>query len=194
MNIAEYHVLTIIYRDGNQIREGLSKYIFNYFWAASPTKVQSFNQYENAIDSCLKKTFLKVLTAKDCSLDNERWLIDDNQNLDEEPYLPGNIDFTKYGARVYNDFLDSLSKKKGEDRFDGRICYKWKIKGTISILTKLKKDLISELEELEKNPSYLLSDGMEMINTGSPYPIGPWWVTRFDHIGNGWRVDIKYRE
>ena len=191
MNISEYHVLTIIYRDGNDKREGLSQYIFNYFSAASHSQVQTIEQYENAIDSCLEKSLLKILTTEDCNIDKERWLNDDNQNLDEEPYLPGNLDFTISGAKIFNDLLDTFLKNKGHKRFNGRICLKWKNEGILSILSKLKKDIISELEVLQE-PG-LLGSGEQIIDIGRPFPIGPWWITRFNRLSRGWRVDIKYK-
>ena len=191
MNISEYHVLKIISLDGHSKRKGLSDYIYRYFYAVSPPIAQTIDEYENAINSCLEKSFLKILTIDDCFKDEKRWLNDDNQNLDGIPYKPNNLDFTKSGAKLYSDVLDSLSDKKWHMRFNGSICYKWKHEGILSILSKLKKDIISELNKLHE-PG-VLEDAEQIIDIGKPYPIGPWWITRFDRLRKGWRVDIKYK-
>ena len=188
ISISEYHILTIIYLDGNSKRVGLARYIFNYFSAACPSQVETIDKYENAIDSCLEKKLLKVITIEDCENDKIRWIQDDNHNLDEAPYFPGNIDFTKYGSNFFNDILDKLGKEK----FDGYVCYKWKNSGVVSILAKYKNEILNEVEQLNSTPSHLLSDGKKLVEIGIPYSIGPWWITRFDHIDVGWRVDIKY--
>ena len=192
MDISEHHVLGIIYLEGHLKREGLSNYINRIISAVSPPQAQSVDQYENAIDSCLDKSFLKVLTIEDCNKDKERWLEDDNQSIDEHPYIPGNLDFTISGAKIYNDFLDTRSDdKKLHGKNTRAVYYKWKNDGVLSFITKLKKDITSELKKLQE-PG-ILGDGEQIIDIGNPYSIGPWWVTRFDRLNKGWRVDIKYK-
>jgi len=115
LNIAEYHLLTIIYRDGTTDRNNLARYILDYFSAASPTQVQTIVQYEKAIDACLEWNLIKTLSVSDCEEDRQRWSRDENQNLDEAPYYPGNLDFTLLGAELYGDILKKLSGKSGQD-------------------------------------------------------------------------------
>lgn len=195
INIAEYHILSLFNMEGSKQRESLSKYANTYFGAVYNSSSQSYNEYEKAIDSCLAKGYIKVLSREDCMRDEERWKNDDNQFCEEDKYLPGNLDFTTKGSQFYRKLDENLCQKKGItpcNIFDGFIGFKWKHKGIVSILTKKIEDLEERIKMIHQNPSHLLVD-RQLIEIGKPYQIGTWWVTRFDQLSSGWRVNIKYR-
>ncbi len=197
LNVAEFHILSVFANEGSSKRDSLARYANSYFGAVRPDSAPTIDEYNNAIEFCLERGFIKVLSEEDCERDRERWLHDDNQFCEEERYISGNLDFTKKGVQFYRELGEKIYKKKGISHlscFDGLIGFKWKHKGVVSILTKNRKDLEKKIECVRNNPSYLLTGKRRLIEIGKPYPIGTWWVTRFEQLDKGWRVDIKYRE
>lgn len=188
ISISEYHLLSIIDREGQQHRSGLSKYAFNYYMEIDPFFVRNEGEYEKAIDLCLEKQFIKVLSKYDCQKDIKRWEKDDNQFVSEIEYTPYNIDFTEQGEKLYRQ----IDKKIGRNRFESIEGYKWCSDGMVSVFTKHKKNIVKTISNIRENPLYLFNKNEEIIEIGKPYQIGPWWVSRFCRLDTGWRVDIKY--
>lgn len=194
INVAEYHILTLFYRECSRPRKSLANYADAYFGAVRSSS-QTVGEYEKAVDSCLEKLYIKVLSNEDCMRDKERWEHDDNQFCEEDEYLPGNLDFTVKGSRFYRKLEEKIFQRRGinpRSIFDWHIGYKWKHKGIVSILTKRFENIEKKIETIHEGSAHLLAD-RKLVEIGKPYPIGPWWITRFDRLDNGWRVDIKYR-
>lgn len=196
LNVAEFHILTIFASEGSSKRDSLARYANSYFGDVRPDPAPTIDEYNKAIEFCLERGFIKVLSEDDCKRDRERWLHDDNQFCEEDIYVPGNLDFTIKGVQFYRELKEKMYKKKGISSlnwFDGLVGFKWKHKGVVSLLSKNRKCLEKEIESVRDNSSNLLtSKWWRLIEIGKPYPIGNWWVTRFEQLDKGWRVDIKY--
>jgi hypothetical protein len=143
LNIAGYHILSVLWRDGNFKRQSLAKYTYKYYETAKPNSACAIDEYEGAIESCLEKGIIKIITDADCSRDTERWVHDDNQYCDEEVYFEGNVNFTEKGAKLYGEIQDQLIKinRINCSRFDGIIGFKWKHKNVLSIFAKRREDI-----------------------------------------------------
>ncbi len=194
INIAEYHILSLFYIEGSRQRKYLSRYADEYFGAVRRSSSQTINEYEKAIDSCLANFYIKILSKDDCKHDEKRWEYDDNQFCEDDKYLPGNLDFTIKGSQFYRQIKEKIFHRNGINPsiiFDGVIGFKWKHQGILSIFTKRFKNLKENINMMHKDPTYLLVE-KQLIEIGKPIKIGPWWITRFDKLNSGWRVDIKY--
>lgn len=196
LNIAEFHILSVLNREGNFRRQYLAKHTFNYYESARPNSACTIYEYDEAIQSCLEKGIIKEITDDDCRRDIERWMHDENQFCDESVYNKGDLDFTEKGAKLFGEIEERLldSNQIHPSRFDGIVGYKWKNKNVVSIFTKKRKDIVKEIENIRNDPSYLFGYGERLIQIGEPYLIKNWWITRFDQLDEGWRVDIIYKE
>ena len=194
LNIAEFHILSVFNREGSCERQYLAKHTYKYYESARPNSACTIDEYEEAIQSCLEKGFIKIITDADCMRDIERWLHDENQFCDEDVYYKGNLDFTDKGAKLYGEIEERLLQKNRNysSRFDGIVGYKWKHKNVVSIFTTKREDIDKEIENIRNDPSHLFDYGQQLIQMGEPYPIKNWWITRFDQLDEGWRVDIQY--
>ncbi|MDM8551737.1 hypothetical protein QUF72_16770 [Desulfobacterales bacterium HSG2] len=84
LNVAEFHILSIFDNEGSSKRDYLACYANSYFGYVRPDSARTIDEYDKAIEFCLERGFIKVLSEEDCKRDRERWLHDDNQFCEED--------------------------------------------------------------------------------------------------------------
>lgn len=153
-------------------------------------------EYCKAVDQCIEKRWLALLTPEECEREAERrqsaWLPD----LTDTCLSPGTVDFTPEGYLLYRKLTLEINGKEHLQFNDSG----WNLDEEckeVHILAETEEMCRRRIEEFVDNPSSHIGLGgvhlpAQVINVSGPTPIGPWRPNRFIIIPNGFNAKIEY--
>lgn len=172
---------------------------------ANTEKAHLLCEYEAAVAACLEKGWLRILMQADCDQDKERWQnkpahgIWNAEVATETEYVPGNVDFTEAGARLYHHVDAASDALRGEKPHEGITCYTWHLPNMVRIWGAYKEDLAAQLQIIQRirlagdaSRRIGFASGEQITRIDGPHQIDGWWMTRFVYISPGWYANIYY--
>lgn len=192
VTLLEYNVMYSLYLTaGGLPRNRLTRHVQRLvdFYRDIPSEV-----YDETIDTCLRKQWIKVLTAEDCARDRERWKDEENQYISEAEYIEGNVDFTSQGAGLWDAMEAQIGPAFGRRLYSG-VGYACRFPQQIRFLGAYWDDVLQGVEEARLQPKLMWvsdDDRLRMDRIGEPQKIGPWWRNRFVRLPEGYRIDVDY--
>ncbi len=187
----EFDILDTVHLHCDLARTHVAEYAVFF---DSPNLEPSFTlaEYEAATETCIKKGWLKVLTAEDCEQDRLRWQNDPNPYGDEIEYKADNVDFTEEGARLFYSVLVAMDTAEGKRPYHDRIRYAWNVSGQVGVFGAYEDEVKQSAEDAVTGENWLGGEVQRIERAAGPFPIGPWWLNRFVQLPQGYRADIYY--
>jgi len=154
------------------------------------------SEHLDAINHCIEKQWLKILTKEECELEVERRRSERLPDLTDAFLSPGTVDFTQEGCLLYRRIKQEINGEKHLQFKDSG----WNLdeeRKEVHILAETEEMCRRRISEFENNPSgYLGVGGVEVpakvVNISGPTPIGPWRPNRFIVIPNGFYAKVDY--
>lgn len=191
MTLAEYNVLwSVSLVDGTRERARLLRHVL-FMDSASEVSEVSASLAEEALDACLLKGWVKVLTQEDCQNDEVRWVEEENQAISENEYQEGHMDFTPEGAQLWNRIHKEHAEASGE-RWASGIRYAWRFAGQVRVFSAYEDELREVVEAIRTGKDILSTEEIRIERIEGPFVLGEWWLNRFVRLPQGYRQDIHY--
>lgn len=140
----------------------------------------------SATEACLRKKWIKSLTAQECRDDRQRWESEDSECVSDKKYEEGELELSGEGAALFDEVWSRL----GIDRYTEAVWWREdKRPCEITVFSKHPEPLERELSRFLDDPRRW---GVNLVveKLLGPYVIPSFWVGRFVPVGPGYRVDI----
>lgn len=148
-------------------------------------------KYKVAVETCIQKGWLRVITVQDREQDRLRWQNDMNQYCGEIEYQPGDIEFTEVGARLFYRILEELDVAEGKRPYESlSIGYSWSMPGCVRFFGAYADQVMQATEQYVTGKESLGDCCRQIERVEGPFPTGPWWINRFVHLQEGYRCDL----
>jgi hypothetical protein len=171
---------------------GIASYAKNYEQYGHSIGVHPFEDYLQAVDSCIAKGWLTILTEEDLDRDAERRRRSPIPEMSEE-YTPGAVAFTEAGFFFFHDLLREMFD---HDYLDQEYsCKDWnEDEQRIDIYAITDELCRSEFEYLQEYLTTWTGMGrpVRVSATEAPRPIGAWKPERFITLPSGFHAVIKF--
>jgi hypothetical protein len=186
VSACEYAVLGIVHYRINAPPRGVAEDAHLY----SDDAGHPLENYLRAVDSCVEKGWLTILTQEDLEREERRRLSSTVPEVIDTSYCPGDVDFTEAGAALYQTLLRELW---GPEHLLARSGWNWDEEdGRFDIYAGREEDCRSWLREMTGEGCI---DGAgrpaRVVRVEGPLPIGPWRPYRFLTLPSGFHAVLK---
>lgn len=150
----------------------------------------SLDRYHKAVESCLIKGWLRILSQADCEEDRTRWENDDNQFISGFDYQEGNTDFTPQRGLLFDQISSEWLVRRGMKPYSG-YGQSQKIPNQVRIFSAYEANLLLLVENVErtrKEDLHWLGESVRIVGVEGPEQISNWWINRFVQLPIGYRA------
>ena len=185
----EYHVLcSVNYRIGGNPNE-VARHTFLLNDSHIPKL--SYERYEKAISSCIKKGWLIILSNELCRLEEVRRKSSSIPELEDLGLSPGAVDFTTEGFHWFRDLQISILGIEHVYENDSG----WNLDENglfIDAYAQTEKLCLNILDNIKLNIEDYTGEPASIKNINGPFVVGHWKPNRFHTVPVGYTAKVQY--
>jgi hypothetical protein len=146
--------------------------------------------YLRAIESCVAKGWLTVLTPEDFEREERRRLLSQIPEVLDKCYRPGDVAFTEAGFLLERQLSREIMGPEFEERqTEG---WNWDAdRQRLDVYAEDEEACRLRLEEIAGNVEQYTGRAGRVTNVEGPRPIGPWKPDRFTTVASGFHAVMK---
>lgn len=190
---AEYHVLWTLYIDYPMSHE---KLVEMAIWELGVGLVTDHNaqEYEQAVAACQSRGWIAPRTEDECRKEEARWQNETHPCM-SLPCQAGDLELTDSGATLFFSARKRKDAARGRQPYQGAMLFIYdEPPGQIRFLAAHEADLREELEMIQAGSSGVFGTERQVESVVGPFAIGPWWVSRFELLPDGYGAEVRYKE
>lgn len=161
------------------------------------TRRIALREYRQAVESCLHKGWIKVLTKADVEADRLRWanLPEREERVLPFPYKVGGVEFTALGIGVYGEILRAWCRANNLEPYKDHTCCGGDVPGQAMIQSGSREAVEKIVLKMSAGESDRWLVNGEIVTSIDPIiEIRDWWVTRFVCLPLAYSVKVFYEE
>jgi hypothetical protein len=149
-------------------------------------------QYMQALDACIKKKWLRVITGESYEQEMNRRPSSAIPEIYGSGFAPGVVDFTETGYLLHRQIIIDIYGMQ-HIQYDASGWNIDEIRQEVHVYAPTKELCIKRLEELKRTPSNYIGQRIHRVVASAPKPIGRWKPDHFLLLPHGFYAVIKYQ-
>lgn len=156
----------------------------------NPFGVYPLDEYRRAVDGCIEKGWLTVLTPEHFEREHRRLRLSAIPEVVDRCHNPGEVDYTEVGFAFHRLLLREMNGPEfleqecfGCNRDEGR--------RVIDVYATSEEMCLHGVEEVRGNAADFVGGPVRVTGVEGPRPIGPWKPCRFLTLPSGFHAAVQ---